>query len=68
MRQLVPMNTLVVGGVLVGLPAAQWCIDDRPSDGLDVSFPNGGRIEMELSAGGLFRSFDWEGDPRAGKL
>ena len=64
MRQLVPVTTHGLGGVLVGLPAAQSWVDERRSDSLNGSFPNGDRIEMELSVGGLFRSFHWEADTR----
>ncbi len=52
MRRPVPASALVLGTAIVVGAAAQPHSETRPSESLDVPFVTGGRISMDLSAGG----------------
>ena len=52
MRRFVPASALVLGTTLVIGATAQPHSEARPSDSLDTPFSTGGRISMDLSAGG----------------
>ena len=52
MRMLVSLSAITLGTVLVVTPAAQSRSQQGPSDSLETPFVAGGRISMDLSAGG----------------